>query len=172
MTETAPAPAASKAPAKKAKKATGAAKARKAPGPSVAELLTQAVSASKERSGVSLAALKKALAAAGYDVEKNNSRIKVGLKSLVSKGTLVQIKGTGASGSFKLNKKQAEKSCAQCRRGASPCYLKPELLKKGKIRQQTPFLVQTGTYAHCIPPPPMVKPMNMGIQALSVCRCQ
>ena len=44
----------------------------------------------KERSGVSLAALKTALAAAGYDVEKNNSRIKLGLKSLVSKGTLVQ----------------------------------------------------------------------------------
>ena len=55
----------------------------------------------------SLAALKKALAAAGYDVEKNNSRIKLGLKSLVGKGTLVQTKGTGASGSFKLNKKVA-----------------------------------------------------------------
>ncbi|KAL8177144.1 UNVERIFIED_CONTAM: hypothetical protein K2H54_042618 [Gekko kuhli] len=95
-----------KAPAKKAKKA--AVKARKPSGPSVTELLTQAVSASKERSGVSLAALKKSLAAAGYDVEKNNSRIKLGLKSLVTKGTLVQTKGTGASGSFKLNKKQAD----------------------------------------------------------------
>nr|XP_056719956.1 histone H1-like [Euleptes europaea] len=96
-----------KAPAKKAKKA--AAKPRKpAGGPSVTELLTQAVTASKERSGVSLAALKKSLAAAGYDVERNNSRIKLGLKSLVTKGTLLQTKGTGASGSFKLNKKQAE----------------------------------------------------------------
>ncbi|XP_054851239.1 histone H1-like [Eublepharis macularius] len=98
-----------KAPPKKTKKVgSGAAKARKPAGPSVTELLTQAVSASKERSGVSLAALKKSLAAAGYDVEKNNSRIKLGLKSLVTKGTLVQTKGTGASGSFKLNKKQAE----------------------------------------------------------------
>ncbi|PKK29830.1 histone H1-like [Columba livia] len=35
-------------------------------------------------------------------------RIKLGLKSLVSKGTLVQTKGTGASGSFKLNKKPGE----------------------------------------------------------------
>ncbi|XP_060137232.1 histone H3.v1-like [Zootoca vivipara] len=111
MSETVPeapvaaAPAA-KAPAKKAKKPAGAAKPRKASGPSVTELLTKAVAASKERNGVSLAALKKALAAAGYDVDKNNSRIKLGLKSLVSKGTLVQTKGTGASGSFKLNKKQ------------------------------------------------------------------
>ncbi|XP_074174669.1 histone H1.4 [Rhinolophus sinicus] len=112
MSETAPAapaaPAATeKAPVKKkARKSAGAAK-RKASGPPVSELITKAVAASKERSGVSLAALKKALAAAGYDVDKNNSRIKLGLKTLVSKGTLVQTKGTGASGSFKLNKKAA-----------------------------------------------------------------
>ncbi|XP_039113201.1 histone H1.1 [Hyaena hyaena] len=115
MSETAPpAPAASTAPekpvpgkkAKRPAKVTAAAK-KKPAGPSVSELIVQAVSSSKERSGVSLAALKKALAAAGYDVEKNNSRIKLGLKSLVSKGTLVQTKGTGASGSFKLNKKAA-----------------------------------------------------------------
>ncbi|XP_072497128.1 histone H1.5-like [Notamacropus eugenii] len=77
----------------------------KAAGPSVSELITNAVAASTERNGVSLAALKKILAASGYDVEKNNSRIKLGLKSLVSKGTLVQTKGTGASGSFRFNKK-------------------------------------------------------------------
>ncbi|XP_074081728.1 histone H1.3-like [Macrotis lagotis] len=112
MSETAPAAPATPAPAektpvkKKAKKPTGSAGARrKASGPPVSELITKAVAASNERSGVSLAALKKALAAAGYDVEKNNSRIKLGLKSLVNKGTLVQTKGTGASGSFKLNKK-------------------------------------------------------------------
>ncbi|XP_019280699.2 histone H1.4-like [Panthera pardus] len=104
-TPAAPAPA-EKTPMKKARKSAGTAK-RKASGPPVSELITKAVAASKERSGVSLAALKKALAAAGYDVEKNNSRIKLGLKSLVSKGTLVQTKGTGASGSFKLNKKAA-----------------------------------------------------------------
>ncbi|XP_032717601.1 histone H1.1 [Lontra canadensis] len=116
MSETAPpAPATSTSPEKPAavgKKTKTPAKAaatakKKSVGPSVSELLVQAVSSSKERSGVSLAALKKALAAAGYDVEKNNSRIKLGLKSLVSKGTLVQTKGTGASGSFKLNKKAA-----------------------------------------------------------------
>ncbi|XDV17243.1 hypothetical protein PO909_023140 [Leuciscus waleckii] len=92
MAETAPAPAAA-APAKAPKKKS-AAKAKKA-GPGVGELIVKAVSASKERSGVSLAALKKALAASGYDVEKNNSRVKI-------------VKGTGASGSFKLNKQQEE----------------------------------------------------------------
>ncbi|XP_019370483.1 PREDICTED: histone H1.01-like [Gavialis gangeticus] len=111
MSEAAPAAASlgaaagAKAPAKKA---AGGSKARKPAGPSVTELITQAVSSSKERKGLSLAALKKALAAGGYDVEKSNSRIKVGLKSLVSKGILVQTKGTGASGSFRLNKKPGE----------------------------------------------------------------
>ncbi|XP_010073380.1 PREDICTED: histone H1.10-like, partial [Pterocles gutturalis] len=92
----------------KPKKAAGGPKARKPAGPSVTELITKAVSASKERKGLSLAALKKVLAAGGYDVEKNNSRIKLGLKSLVSRGTLVQTKGIGASGSFRLSKKPGE----------------------------------------------------------------
>ncbi|ELK33059.1 Histone H1t [Myotis davidii] len=80
---------------------------RKTPSPSVSKVITEALSLSQERAGMSLAALKKALAAAGYDVDKNNSRIKLGLKSLVSKGTLLQTKGTGASGSFRLSKKAA-----------------------------------------------------------------
>uniref|UniRef100_A0A3B3QTR3 Histone H1 n=1 Tax=Paramormyrops kingsleyae TaxID=1676925 RepID=A0A3B3QTR3_9TELE len=106
MSEAAPAPAAA-APAKAPKK-KAAAKPKKA-GPSVGELIVKAVSASKEKNGLSLAALKKALAAGGYDVEKNNSRVKLALKGLVTKGTLLQTKGTGASGSFKLNKKQVER---------------------------------------------------------------
>ncbi|CAM4468027.1 unnamed protein product, partial [Caretta caretta] len=63
------------APTKKGKKAAAGSKLRKPSGPSVTELITKAVSASKERKGLSLAALKKVLAAGGYDVEKNNSRI-------------------------------------------------------------------------------------------------
>ncbi|KAK2867560.1 hypothetical protein Q8A67_025677 [Cirrhinus molitorella] len=104
MAETAPAAA---APPAKAPKKKSASKPKK-PGPNVRDLIVKTVTASKERSGVSLAALKKALSAGGYDVEKNNSRVKTAVKSLVTNGTLVQTKGTGASGSFKLNKKQVE----------------------------------------------------------------
>ncbi|KAK3507935.1 hypothetical protein QTP70_003886 [Hemibagrus guttatus] len=88
-----------------------------------------------ERSGVSLAALKKALAAGGYDVEKNNSRVKLAVKSLVTKGTLVQTKGTGASRSFKLNKKQTEakkpvkKAAPKAKKAAAK---KPATAKKPK----------------------------------------
>uniref|UniRef100_A0A8C3GB09 Histone H1 n=1 Tax=Cyclopterus lumpus TaxID=8103 RepID=A0A8C3GB09_CYCLU len=107
MAEVAPAPA--PAPAKAAKKKV-VSKPKKA-GPSVAELIVKAVAASKERSGVSAAAVKKSLTAGGYDVEKNNSRVKTAIKSLVTKGTLVQTKGIGASGSFKISKQLFVPSC-------------------------------------------------------------
>ncbi|XP_037698158.1 histone H1t [Choloepus didactylus] len=104
--EPVPAPVEKPLPKKRGKKPVGLSGVnRKTPSHSVSKLITEALSVSQERAGMSLIALKKALAAAGYDVEKNNSRIKLGLKSLVSKGVLVQTKGTGASGSFKLNKK-------------------------------------------------------------------
>uniref|UniRef100_A0A8C1RQC4 Histone H1 n=1 Tax=Cyprinus carpio TaxID=7962 RepID=A0A8C1RQC4_CYPCA len=110
MAEAAPAAA---APPAKAPKKKSASKPKKT-GPSVRDLIVKTVSASKERSGVSLAALKKALSAGGYDVEKNNSRVKLAIKSLVTNGTLVQTKGTGASGSFKLNKNcKAQKGSSQ-----------------------------------------------------------
>ncbi|XP_020822453.1 histone H1.5-like [Phascolarctos cinereus] len=122
-TATAPVPAhVEKAQAKKTK--TGS--RPKAVGPPVSELITNAVAASTERNGVSLAALKKVLAAGGYDVEKNNSRIKLGLRSLVSKGTLVQTKGTGASGSFRLNKK------------ASPGETKNKAKKSPSVKDKKP----------------------------------
>ncbi len=128
MAETAPAAA---APPAKAPKKKSTAKAKKA-GPAVADLIVKAVSASKERSGVSLAALKKALAAGGYDVEKNNSRVKLAIKSLVTKGTLLQVKGTGASGSFKISKKQAETKKKAAPKAKKPAAKKPAAAKKPK----------------------------------------
>lgn len=74
-------------------------------GPSVSSLILKAAAASSDRSGVSLAVLKKALKSGGYDVVKNRTRILITIKRLLAKKTLVQTKGTGASGSFKLNKK-------------------------------------------------------------------
>uniref|UniRef100_A0A8C5WGD2 H15 domain-containing protein n=1 Tax=Leptobrachium leishanense TaxID=445787 RepID=A0A8C5WGD2_9ANUR len=117
MSETAPAPAA---------KAAGAKKSSKASCPSVSELIVKAVSASKERSGVSLPALKKVLSGCGYDVE--NSRLKLALKALVTKETLVQVKGSGASGLFKLNKKQTEGKTATPKK--APAKVKKPAPKK------------------------------------------
>ena len=130
MAEVAPAPAAA-APAKAAKKK--AAPRPKKVGPSVGDLIVKAVAASKERSGVSLAALKKALVAGGYDVEKNKARVKTAVKGLVTKGTLVQVKGTGASGSFKINKAKAEKAKKPAKKAVKKVAAKkPAAAKKPK----------------------------------------
>ncbi|XP_073325822.1 histone H1-like isoform X2 [Pagrus major] len=138
MAEVAPAPAA--APAKAAKKKVT--KPKKA-GPSVSELILKTVAASKERSGVSAAALKKALAAGGYDVEKNKARVKTAIKSLVLKGAMVQTKGTGASGSFKMSKKVAEPKAKKPVKKApakakKPAAKKPAAAKKPKAAAKKP----------------------------------
>ncbi len=96
-------------------------KAKKS-GASVSDLILKVLSSSKERGGVSLVALKKALAAGGYDVIRNNSRIKLGVKRLVASGRLVQTKGTGASGSFKIGSKAA---------------IKPKKLKAKRAKRKT-----------------------------------
>ncbi|XP_067303631.1 histone H1-like [Pseudorasbora parva] len=107
--------------------------------PGVRELIVKAVSASQERSGVSLPALKKALAADGYNVEKNNSRIKFSLNNLVSNDILVLVKGTGASGSFRLNKKHAEaKKAAPKAKKPAAAKAKAAAVKKAKAAKKSP----------------------------------
>ncbi|XP_044838733.1 histone H1.11R-like [Mauremys mutica] len=54
--------------------------------------------------GASLAAIKKALEGEGYDVRKNKGRIKTLLRSLLSQGALRRVSGSGASGSFRLQR--------------------------------------------------------------------
>ncbi|XP_030045379.1 histone H1.3-like [Microcaecilia unicolor] len=168
MAETAPAATAAPTAApgaakKKVKKPAGAAKARKSSsGPSVSELIVKAVSASKERSGMSLAALKKALAASGYDVEKNNSRLKLAVKSLVSKGSLLQTKGSGASGSFKLNKKKPESTKKSAPKSKKPAVKKPKKgasvgVKKSPKRAKKPSAAATKKVAKSPKKPKAVK---------------
>ncbi|XP_056585858.1 histone H1.3-like [Triplophysa dalaica] len=78
-------------------------------GTTLSDLIIKIVSASEERAGVSLVALKKAMAANGYDVARNNSRINLAVKRMVVTGKLTQTKGTGASGSFKIGTKTVTK---------------------------------------------------------------
>ncbi|XP_043533748.1 histone H1-like [Chiloscyllium plagiosum] len=77
---------------------------RKKTGPTVTQRILQVAAATKERRGISLAALKKALSAKGYDVSRNNTRVNQTVKNLVRKGSLVQTAGIGASGSFRFNR--------------------------------------------------------------------
>lgn len=72
--------------------------------PRTSEMVIAAVKNLKERGGSSLQAIKKYISA-NYkvDAEKLAPFIKKYLKSAVTSGSLVQTKGKGASGSFKLS---------------------------------------------------------------------
>lgn len=131
MTETAAAPAtpAQASPKKAAKKAGGAKKPTVAKThPPTESMVKAAIKALKERNGSSLQAIKKYIAA-NYkcDVEKQSIYIRKYLKSAVTKGVLVQTKGTGASGSFKIKDKKAEASAVK-----KPKVKKPKTAKKPK----------------------------------------
>lgn len=71
--------------------------------PPTSEMVNGAIKSLKERGGSSLQAIKKYVAA-NYkvDAEKMSPFIKKYLKAAVASGALVQTKGKGASGSFKL----------------------------------------------------------------------
>lgn len=67
------------------------------------EMIHNALSESKSRKGISLYAIKKHMQDTySVDVEKVNHLIKKVIKESVETGTIVQTKGIGASGSFKL----------------------------------------------------------------------
>ncbi|KAL4142929.1 hypothetical protein QTP88_005324 [Uroleucon formosanum] len=95
-------PAAKKSPAKK-KLTASKVKKTVALHPTTAVMVTSAIKELKEKKGSSLPAIKKYLAA-NYKVDpaKLAPFIRKFLKAAVANGTVVQTKGTGASGHFKL----------------------------------------------------------------------
>ena len=123
MTETAAAPAAPAAKATKAK-----APRAKPAHPPTNEMVQGAIKGLKERGGSSLIAIKKYIAA-NYKVDtvKLAPFIKKGLKSLVEKKALIQVKGKGASGSFKVAAAEKKE-----KKAAKPKAKKPKTPKKAK----------------------------------------
>lgn len=105
----APAPA-TPATKKQARQSSGGAKKPKArpTHPKTSEMVNNAIKEMKERSGSSLQAIKKYIAAQyKVDAEKLAPFIRKYLKSAVESGALIQTKGKGASGSFKLESKSS-----------------------------------------------------------------
>uniref|UniRef100_A0A8C4WRA4 H15 domain-containing protein n=1 Tax=Eptatretus burgeri TaxID=7764 RepID=A0A8C4WRA4_EPTBU len=98
---------ASPSPSKRAKTKTVSSRTTKKPDGTLSDKILKVVGSSKDRKGLSLIALKKALGADGYDVHRKAVHINAAVRRLVSNGKLVQTKGTGAAGSFKLNKDES-----------------------------------------------------------------
>lgn len=121
--------------AKPAAKPKVAKKARVAPAhPPSSQMVVAAVTALKERGGSSTQAIKKYIAA-NYtvDMTKQGPFIRRALVKGVASGALVQTKGKGASGSFKLGKKKEGKSDAQKARIAAK---KAKLAAKKKEQRE------------------------------------
>lgn len=129
-----PAPATGSSPAAKKSKNTAAIskKPRVKPShPPTAEMVNNAIKSLKERGGSSLQAIKKYLTS-NYkiDAEKLAPFIKKYLKGAVTTGQLIQTKGKGASGSFKLAAKESGSSKSAAKKVKSTAEKKPKATKK------------------------------------------
>ena len=101
--------------------------AKKSEHPTFHVMVAAAIVALKERTGSSRQAIEKYILANYNGVEKGSFHLKKALKTGVEKGALVQTKGTGASGSFKI--KKAEKPAAKPKVAAKPAAKKPAAKK-------------------------------------------
>merc|ERR1711890_186029 len=106
-----------KATKPKAKKPAAA----KSGNPSSSVMVKAAIEGLKERKGSSLVAIKKYIAT-NYKIDpsKHSHFIKKALTSGVEKKTIVQTKGTGASGSFKLAKVEVKKPAKKVVKAKTP----------------------------------------------------
>lgn len=91
-------------PAKKSAKSKAKAQRPKSTHPPTSEMVTAAIKELKDRKGSSVQAIKKYIASTyKVDGEKFAPFIKRYLRAAVTSGAVVQTKGKGASGSFKLS---------------------------------------------------------------------
>ena len=117
----------SPAPEKKTAKPKKAAAKKPADHPKYVEMISAAIGSLKERSGSSRQAILKYVQA-NYKVSDGAStHVKLALKRGVAGGALKQVKGTGASGSFKIAEKPKAKPKAK-----KPAAKKPAAKKAKK----------------------------------------
>jgi len=88
--------------------------------PKYSEMIIAAITATKERGGTSRQKILKYIGA-NYKVGDGfEAHARLALKRMVTAGTLIQTKGTGASGSFKLAKKSAEPAKKAAKKPSTP----------------------------------------------------
>jgi len=95
------------------------------------EMITQAIRNLNDRGGSSRQAILKFITA-NYKVEpkSGNQHVKVGLKNAVKAGTLKQVKGVGASGSFKLSDALKSKEKLKVKAETKPTKSAKKMTKK------------------------------------------
>jgi histone H1/5 len=149
MSDTAPAP----SPAKKAKATKKTAVKKPALHPKYGEMIAAAIAALKERNGSSRQAIGKYLKANYKVSDGSDTYLKQALRKGVLSGALKQVKGTGASGSFKLAEKpkkvakkvtkkpaakKAPKKKAAAKKAKKPAAKKPAAKKAATPKKKAP----------------------------------
>merc|ERR1712173_574109 len=101
--------------------------------PKCSVMIAAAITALKDRKGSSLAAIKKYIGA-NYKVDlvKLGPHLKLAVKKGIEKKTLVQVKGKGAAGSFKLGKVEKPKKVKKPKKPKTPKKKKPAAKKAKK----------------------------------------
>lgn len=109
----------------------------------VSKLIFQVVASTEKRSGVSLQALKKSVAATGYSLEKRKNHFKRVLRALVAKGLLRKLTGRGLTGSYGISKimlkvlrRRKRKRRRRRRRRKAIAILKKKKLAKQRKRKR------------------------------------
>ncbi|XP_072752849.1 histone H1-like [Anoplolepis gracilipes] len=125
------------APAKKTNKSKAKSQEKKASRPATSEMVTAAIKELKDHKGSSLQAIKKYIVATyKVDGEKVAPYIRRYLKSAVSSGAVVQTKGKGASGSFKLSTDNSKpKPKAKVKRASKATTKKDKIEKTTTVRK-------------------------------------
>lgn len=131
------APVSKKVPMKKASKP--------ADHPQYSAMIKDAIAALKERNGSSIQAIKKYILANNKVGTNASVVVNRTLKNMVKKGSVVQTKGTGANGSFKLApkaekapKKTAPKKKSSAKSPAKKAAAKPKAAKAAKSPAKKP----------------------------------
>ncbi|KAM4021951.1 histone H1.1-like [Anomaloglossus baeobatrachus] len=132
-------------PSKKAKAAAAGGSAKKSgskkknqPG-RYSQLVVDTVRKLGERNGSSLAKIYgEAKKVSWFDQQNGRTYLKYSVKALVQNDTLLQVKGVGANGSFRLNKKKLEGLAVPKRAAPKPAAKKPAPKKSPKKAKAAP----------------------------------
>ena len=138
----------SDAASKPAKKAVAKKVKKPAEHPKYSDMIKQAISSLKERNGSSRQAIVKYIKANFKVSDGSDSHVKLALKRMVAGGDLLQPKGTGASGSFKLAKVAAvKKTPAKKPAAKKPVAKKAKKapVKKAAAKAKTPSKKKSST---------------------------
>lgn len=112
------------------------------------QLVVETIRRLGERGGSSLARIyAEARKVAWFDQQNGRTYLKYSIRALVQNDTLLQVKGTGANGSFKLNRKKLEGGAE--RRGASAASSPaPKARTAAAAADRTPARPQPERRAH------------------------